>query len=260
MLEKVIGLSHFRQPEIRMCTAAARPRLTGVIRRLGLPSAAALAWAALAPGWAGAQTLQSVLSSDPVPEGISAEVWTHALAAHKEATTEGKTTTLTLAIIDFSRPATRRRLWVVDVITHVVLDSEFVAHGQGSGDILPTRFSNQDGTNQSSLGTFITGATYEGVRGHSLRLHGLEAGINDRAFTRGIVFHGTPNVSEARAKAGTMGRTEGCPAVPATAVARVIGRIAHGSVLFAWYPDKDFLERSGYLHRETATARLNTAE
>lgn len=211
---------------------------------------ALLLLAPFAPGRAAAQP----------PAGISAEVWTHALAAHKEATTEGKTTSLTLAIIDYSLPATVKRLWVVDVISHEVLESEFVAHGEGSGDLFPSRFSNKDGTHQSSLGTFITGSTYEGVRGHSLRLHGLESGINDNAYARGLVIHGTPNVSEAHARKGIMGRTEGCPAVPSKSVARVIGLIANGSVVFAWYPDRDFLERSAFLDRGAAEARLSAQE
>ena len=118
------------------------------------PGALLLLLASFAPGWAAAQP----------PPDISAEVWTHALAAHKEATTVGKTTNLTLTIIDYSLPATVKRLWVVDVISHEVLESEFVAHGEGSGDLFPSRFSNKDGTHQSSLGTFITGSTYDGVR------------------------------------------------------------------------------------------------
>ena len=127
-------------------------------------------------------------------------------------------------------------------------------------DTLATQFSNKDGTNQSSLGTFITGMTYEGVRGHSLRLFGLEPGINDRAFSRGIVIHGTPNVSAAHARKGIMGRTEGCPAVPSASAARLISLIAHGSVVFVWYPDRDFLQRSAYLDRGTAAVRLSAFE
>ena len=170
---------------------------------------------------------ESALASEAVPDGISAEVWEHALAAHKAATTAGRTTSLKLAIIDYSRPATEKRLWVVDVISREILQAEYVAHGEGSGDLVPTRFSNRDGTHQSSLGTFITGTTFTGIRGHSLRLHGLEPGINDNAYARGIVIHGTPGVSEAKARQGKMGRTEGCPAVSSEAAARLIALIAH---------------------------------
>jgi hypothetical protein len=198
----------------------------------------------------------SALGSESIPGNISAEVFRHALAAHKEATTEGKTTSVTLTIIDYSRPATEKRLWVVDLITREVLESEYVAHGEGSGDLLPTQFSNRDGTHESSLGTFITGSAFEGVRGHSLRLLGLEPGINDNAYSRGLVIHGTPGVSESKALRGVQGRTEGCPAVPSQSVRRLIGRIANGSVVFAWYPDREFLKKSGFLDRSAVAERL----
>ena len=201
---------------------------------------------------------ESALASEAVPEGISAEVWEHALAAHKAATSAGRTTSLKLTIIDYSKPATEKRLWVVDVISRAILQTEYVAHGEGSGDLVPTRFSNRDGTHQSSLGTFITGSTFTGIRGHSLRLHGLEPGINDNAYARGIVIHGTPGVSEAKARQGKMGRTEGCPAVSSEAAPRLIALIAHGTVVFAWFPETSFLQASAFLDREAAMGRLGS--
>jgi hypothetical protein len=217
-----------------------------------------LALSVLGAGRVSAQAAgsESSLASETVPDGISAEVWEHALAAHKAATSAGRTTSLKLTIIDYSRPATERRLWVVDVISRAVLQTEYVAHGEGSGDLLPTRFSNRDGTHQSSLGTFITGSTFTGIRGHSLRLHGLEPGINDNAYARGIVIHGTPGVSEAKARQGKMGRTEGCPAVSSEAARQLIALIAHGTVVFAWYPETSFLQTSAFLDREAAAERL----
>ena len=59
---------------------------------------------------------------------MSAELWTDALAAHQQAVTTEKTTSLTLTVIDYSRPATEKRLWVVDVISREVLETEYVAH------------------------------------------------------------------------------------------------------------------------------------
>lgn len=217
---------------------------------------------ALGPATAPAQEPErsSALSSEIIPEGISRELWSHALAAHREAVTEGKTTSLTLTLIDYSRPATEKRLWVVDVISRAVLQTEYVAHGEGSGDLMATQFSNQNGSHRSSLGTFITGSTFSGVRGYSLRLFGLEPGINDNAYFRGLVIHGTPGVSESKARKGVMGRTEGCPAVSNEAARRLIQLIANGTVVFAWYPEKNFLQKSGYLDRETALERLGSLE
>lgn len=188
-----------------------------------------------------------VVDSGPAPAGVPSEAWVHAEAAHRQATLEGKTTSRLLTIIDYSRPATEQRLWVVDVGTHEVLETEYVAHGQRSGGLWATQFSNRDGTHRSSLGTFLTATTYIGVRGLSLRLRGLEPGINDNAWSRGIVIHGTPNVSAARARKGTMGRTEGCPAVPQASARRLIRLIENGVVVFAWYPDSEFLETSEYV-------------
>jgi hypothetical protein len=155
-------------------------------------------------------------------------------------------------VIDFTLPGTAQRLWVVDVETRQVHFTDYVAHGQHSGGLWATRFSNRQGTNQSSLGAFVTTTSYAGVRGISLRLRGLEPGINDRAWARGIVIHGTPNVSEARAKTGTMGRTEGCPAVPAASARRLIRLIENGVVVFAWYPEPTFLAMSEYVDQAAA--------
>lgn len=198
--------------------------------------------------------------ADSAPEGVSPEVWTHAMAAHRMAVLTGETVSPLITVIDFSRPSNEERLWVVDVSSGEILDHDFVAHGEGSGGVFATSFSNRDGTHKSSLGTFITGSSYRGIRGLSLRLRGLEPGINDKAFSRGIVIHGTPNVSAARAKAGTMGRTEGCPAVPSTSARRIIRLIENGVVVFAWYPEKQFLERSEYLERGAAAVRLSALE
>jgi len=194
------------------------------------------------------------VESESAPQGISAEAWTHGLAAHRQATLEGQTASPLLTIIDYTRPSTEPRLWVVDLGTHEVLETEYVAHGERSGGLWATQFSNRDGTHQSSLGTFITATSYVGVRGLSLRLRGLEPGINDNAWTRGIVIHGTPNVSAARARNGSMGRTEGCPAVPKESARRLIRRIENGVVVFAWYPDRRFLATSEYLDRGLAAA------
>lgn len=207
-----------------------------------------------------AELAPGAMSAEAAPEGIPNEPWTHALAAHRQATLAGQTSSSRLTIIDFSRPATERRLWVVDLNTHDVLLHEYVAHGQHSGGLWATQFSNRSGTNRSSLGTFVTATTYIGVRGLSLRIRGLEPGINDNAWSRGIVIHGTPNVSEARARKGTMGRTEGCPAVPATSSRQLIRLIENGVVVFAWYPDRAFLSQSEYVEPGAAALRLSSLD
>src|ERR1044071_9015933 len=185
----------------------------------------------------------------PVPVGMSTDAWVHAHAAYAHAERDGLAEKPLLAVIDYSLPSSAKRLWVVDLSTNEVLMNEYVAHGERSGGTWATDFSNRVGSNRSSLGTFVTLNTYRGVRGLSLRLMGLEPGINDKALPRGIVIHGTPNVSAARALAGHVGRTEGCPAVPQTSARRLVRLLEGGAVVFAWYPDRHFLATSEYLDR-----------
>jgi hypothetical protein len=155
----------------------------------------------------------------------------------------------TLTVIDFSRPSTEKRLWVFDLRSHELLFHEYVAHGRGSGANLATMFSNVPESNQSSLGLFRTGEAYIGKHGLSLRLDGLERGINDRARERAIVIHGADYVNASTAQAqGRLGRSLGCPAVRPEIAASLIGAVKGGGLLFAYYPEQSWLEGSSYLN------------
>jgi len=154
-----------------------------------------------------------------------------------------------LTVIDYSRPSTDPRLWVLDLARERVLFEERVAHGQGSGDNYATRFSNLDGSHQTSLGLFRTADTYVGTNGYSLRLDGLEPGVNDRARDRAIVMHGAPYVSEGNIRAlGRLGRSHGCPALRQAIARKVIDTIKDGSLVFAYYPDRQWLNGSRFLN------------
>lgn len=154
----------------------------------------------------------------------------------------------TLTVIDYSKPSTEKRLWVFDMRSREVLYEELVAHGQGTGDTFATTFSNDPGTHRSSLGLFVTEETYVGKNGYSLRLNGLDQGFNDRARERAIVMHGAPYVSEAFAQArGRLGRSWGCPALRESVARQVIDRVKGGSLVFAYYPDQQWLKSSKYL-------------
>jgi hypothetical protein len=154
----------------------------------------------------------------------------------------------TLTVIDYSRPSTATRLFVLDLASGALIRQELVAHGRNSGDNLATHFSNVPGSYQSSLGLFVTLDRYVGRHGRSLRLEGLEHGINDRAFERAIVMHGASYVgAEFAAVAGRIGRSFGCPAVRREAVDALIDRIHGGSAVFAYYPDPAWLARSSFL-------------
>jgi len=188
------------------------------------------------------------------------DAWVHAHAAYLHAERDGLAPKSLLTVIDYSLPSTAKRLWVVDLSTNQIVLNDYVAHGSRPGGTWATDFSNRIGSNQSSLGAFLTLNAYSGVRGPSLRLQGLEQGINDRALVRGIVIHGTPNVSAARAQAGHLGRTEGCPAVPQATARKLVRLLEGGALVFAWYPDRQYLETSDYLDRSVLPMHLGDSQ
>ncbi len=151
----------------------------------------------------------------------------------------------TLTLIDYRRPSTDRRLWVIELATDKVRYFEHVAHGRNSGENFATRFSNVNGSNQSSLGLYVTQETYQGGNGYSLRLNGLEPGINDKARERAIVMHGAPYVNPDAAKSmGRLGRSLGCPALRGAVAGPVINTIKDGNFLYAYYPQPEWLRTS----------------
>lgn len=152
-----------------------------------------------------------------------------------------------LTVIDYSRPSTTPRLWVIDLQTERVLFEELVAHGRGSGDNLTERFSNEPGSHASSLGLFLTGDTYVGTNGYSLRLQGLEQGVNNRASERAIVMHGAPYVRAGMESLGRLGRSWGCPAVRPAIARQLIDTIKGGTLVFAYYPDAHWLKDSRFV-------------
>lgn len=154
-----------------------------------------------------------------------------------------------LAVIDYSQPSTERRLWVFDMIQPRLLFGDYVAHGKGSGENLARTFSNEDGSLQSSIGLFRAGETYVGGNGYSLRLDGLEPGVNDRARARLLVMHGAWYVDPLQAlEQGRLGRSYGCPALRPQIAHEVIDTLKQGQLLFAYYPDAEWMANSDFLH------------
>ncbi|TAK39241.1 MAG: murein L,D-transpeptidase catalytic domain family protein [Lysobacteraceae bacterium] len=152
-----------------------------------------------------------------------------------------------LAVIDYSRPSTERRMWVFDMADAAapkLLYNEYVAHGQGSGGNVPTRFSNQDGTHATSLGSFVTAETYYGSNGYSLRMDGRDEGFNDNARRRAIVIHGADYVNPANfASLGRAGRSWGCPALRQAVARDMIDVLKGGNLLFSYADDAKFLAK-----------------
>jgi hypothetical protein len=177
----------------------------------------------------------------PDVQGLSPKVLAMALDAVSCAKARGASSSKDdlLTIIDYSLPSTAPRLWVLDLAHGKVLFHELVAHGAGSGDVYATRFSNTNESKQTSLGLFRTAGTYEGGNGYSLKLQGLDAGINDRAEERHIVMHGAWYVSPEHARQyGRLGRSWGCPALSQESAHRVIDTIKGGSYIYSYSADK----------------------
>jgi hypothetical protein len=160
-----------------------------------------------------------------------------------------------LTVIDYSLPSTEPRLWVFELRTRRLLFRELVAHGRNSGSNHTTHFSDRPGSLATSLGLFVTADTYVGRHGYSLRLRGLEAGVNGRAEARAIVLHGAPYVTaEVARKLGRLGRSWGCPAVGLGVAQGLIDTIKGGTVVFAYYPEPGWLASSKFVSRCTAGA------
>ena len=177
------------------------------------------------------------------------EVLELAMQAFQCGKREGRFKRPVLTIIDYSLPSNKPRLWVIDVQRKQVLHHELVAHGERSGEAVAVAFSNEMNSHQSSLGLFRTDEVYTGRFGYSLRLSGLEPGINDKAHERAIVVHGSSDVSPAFAATwGMIGRSWGCPMLPEEVAPKIIDTIAGGSAIFAYYPDSEWLRESHYLH------------
>jgi hypothetical protein len=255
----------FRLPAILLTLFVASPRAdvaevpaAGAAPAVPAMAAAVLPAVAPAPAPAAVPAVAPAARATAVPavfaeraRGLSPQVLAMALDAVSCARSRGASgRDDLLTIIDYTLPSTEPRLWVLDLAKGEVLFHELVAHGQGSGDNYATRFSNVKDSKQTSLGLFLTGGTYVGGNGYSMKLQGLDQGVNDRAEERYIVMHGAWYVSPEHARRqGRLGRSWGCPALSEEIAPRVIDTIKGGSFVFS-YSGTD----SWY---QTASASLN---
>jgi hypothetical protein len=199
-----------------------------------------------------------------VAPGINKQALQHAVAAMQCAVNNGAEPAQRLAVIDYSQPSSTRRLWVFDLKRNRLVLRDFVAHGRLSGENFATQFSNQLGSYQSSLGLFRTEETYLGKHGYSLRMDGLDPGVNDRARERAIVIHAADYVNPRLVSSqGRIGRSLGCPAVRPEVARMVIDNLKGGQFMFSWFPDRRWLKNANYLNckpqRIAVTLRGNRA-
>jgi len=158
-----------------------------------------------------------------------------------------------LTIADFDQESCKKRLYIIDLASKKLLLNTWVAHGQNSGGDKPAYFSNNINSNQSSLGFYLTGEVYFGKHGRSLKLDGMDEGFNSNARERSIVVHGASYVSQQSInELGRLGRSQGCPAVPAKLADRVINTISDHTVLFINNSDEQY--HSSFLNETLAAS------
>lgn len=146
-----------------------------------------------------------------------------------------------LTLVDFSLSSNVKRLWVIDLSTNTILYNSLVAHGRNTGEEFAHSFSNANRSFKSSLGFYVTGEIYNGKHGMSLKLDGLEKGINDNARERGVVMHSADYVSNTFIKSNKrLGRSQGCPAIPQESLSAIVNTIKNKSCFFIYHPSRSF--------------------
>lgn len=177
--------------------------------------------------------------------GLSKSVFQLALRGLDKLWRTGQVKENIISIVDFSQPSSHKRLYVINLDNAQLLFNTWVAHGQRSGKDMARTFSNRPRSLQSSLGFYITANAYLGSNGYSLKLQGMEKGINDLAYRRAIVLHGANYVSESFINSqGYLGRSQGCPAVPLEVSRPLIDQIKEGTCLFIYHPTSWYRSRS----------------
>jgi hypothetical protein len=161
-----------------------------------------------------------------------------------------------LYFVDYGLDSRTPRGYVFDMDLLSVVDGPYtVAHGRGSRsdpEGIPTRFSNRDGSNATSLGLFLAEGIYS-FTGHTggrayhslgLRLRGLSGNFNSAARKRGVVVHGAPYVTPEKA-----GQSEGCPAMEQSRAQKLIPELENGALVYLFSPrDSAWLQKEPWAH------------
>lgn len=160
-----------------------------------------------------------------------------------------------LYFVDYGLSSTEKRGYVFDMDALKIVDGPFtVAHGRGSSTShygIPTKFSNAPRGGTTSLGLYVTKATYA-FTGHSggstyhsigLRLDGVSKGFNTNALARGVVAHGAPYVTPTKA-----GRSLGCPAMEPARAKKLLPMLADGAMVFLFAPNKNWMANDPWVN------------
>lgn len=179
---------------------------------------------------------------------LSFKAFDLAFKGWKKLKTESNLKENIIVVIDFSQPSSNKRFYLIDMNSEKIIYNNYVSHGKNSGVLNAEKFSNTPSSYQSSLGFYRTGETYFGKHGLSLKLDGLEIGINHLARERNIVIHSAYYAEEAFVKKyGRLGRSFGCPSLPAENYKELIHQIKNGTLLFIYHPNTEYLNNSSIL-------------
>ncbi len=175
---------------------------------------------------------QAQIVTPSAPGGIDPQLFARAKAALDQHRIYPRDT---IGIVDFSKPSSEPRFFVVDMASGNV-ESHLVCHGRGSDPAHSgylERFSNDFGSYASSNGAYTTGDYYQGKYGLSLRVEGLDW-TNSNADARAIVIHNAWYAEpEMLQQHGQLGRSEGCFAMPKTSQYQVMRKLAGGRMIYA---------------------------
>jgi hypothetical protein len=190
--------------------------------------------------------------------GMNYDVFRYGMIGFYSLKQSGKVSDRNLvSFIDFTKPSTEKRFYTVDLDSRSVKFHSLVSHGRNTGENIAKSFSNKEHCNQSSLGFYITGETYVGSKGYSMRLDGVDGNYNSNMRNRAVVMHDAEYVSDSWVKKyGRLGRSQGCPALPKEICKTVIDTIKDKTVIFAYYNDADYLKSSAYLRLDDLFNRL----
>jgi hypothetical protein len=179
-----------------------------------------------------APAVAAQLQVPSAPGGIDPQLFARAKAAldsHKVWPRD------TMAVVDFSKPSSEPRFYVVDLMNGTV-EGHRVAHGRGSDPDhsgFVERFSNAFGSYASSNGAYLTGDYYDGKYGLSMKVRGLDWS-NYNAEPRAIVIHNAWYAEDDMIPIhGKLGRSEGCFAMSRENQYNVMRRLAGGRMIYA---------------------------
>jgi hypothetical protein len=201
-------------------------------------------------------TLYSSIGLDKL--GMNYDVFRYGMIGFYSLKQDGKLSGKNLvSFIDFTKPSTEKRFYTVDLDSRTVRFHSLVSHGRNTGENVAKSFSNQQHSNQSSLGFYITGETYVGSKGYSMRLDGVDPAYNSNMRDRAVVMHDAEYVSEEWIqKYGRLGRSQGCPALPKALAKQVIDTIKEKTVIFAYFNDSEYLTSSAHLNLDNLFQKL----